>query len=192
MNRRNLNQLLLAAAALAAVAALAASNPAAAGAMTGASAEGAARTKCTMTFNLKEWSVFYKVANGKGTITCDNGQVAHVRLEARGGGLSAGKGEIRDGKGTFSDVSDIKELFGSYAAAEASAGAVKNATASVVTKGEVTLGLSGTGTGWELGISFGKLTITRRVGSTGGGYPDTGAPGTGAPGAPPPPGGTGR
>ena len=78
------------------------------------------------------------------------------------GGLSAGKGEIRDGKGTFSEVSDIKELFGTYAAAEASAGVVKNAAASVVTKGEVTLGLEGKGTGWELGIAFGKVTITRK------------------------------
>jgi hypothetical protein len=124
-------------------------------------------TKCTLTFNLKEWSVLYKKAEGKGTITCDNGEVAHVRLEAHGGGLTAGKGEIRDGRGTFSDVADIKELFGAYAAADASAGVVKNATASVVTKGEVTLGLTGTGTGWEVGISFGKLTITQRVGYTG-------------------------
>jgi hypothetical protein len=119
----------------------------------------AAATKCTMRYKLKEWSVFYKKADGKGRITCDNGQTAEVKLEARGGGLSAGKGEIRDGKGTFSDVSDISELFGEYAHAEASAGAVKNAEASVVTKGEVTLGLEGKGTGWELGIAFGKFRI---------------------------------
>jgi hypothetical protein len=125
-------------------------------------APAASATKCTMSFALKEWSAFYKKADGAGTITCDNGQTADVRLTARGGGLSAGKGEIRDGKGTFSEVSDIKELFGTYAAAEASAGVVKNASASVVTKGEVTLGLEGKGTGWELGVSFGKFTITRR------------------------------
>jgi len=121
-----------------------------------------ATTKCTMSFTLKEWSAFYKKADGLGTITCDNGQTADVRLTARGGGLSAGKGEIRDGKGTFSEVSDIKELFGGYVAAEASAGAVKSASASVVTKGEVTLGLEGKGTGWEVGVSFGKFIITRR------------------------------
>ena len=121
-----------------------------------------ATTKCTMRYTLKEWSAFYKKADGGGTISCDNGQVANVRITARGGGLSAGKGEIRDGKGTFSEVADIKELFGTYAAAEASAGAVKNAAASVVTKGEITLGLEGKGTGWELGIAFGKFTITRK------------------------------
>jgi len=128
----------------------------------GAPAASAATTKCTMKFTLKEWSAFYKRADGKGTITCDNGQTAAVKLEARGGGLTAGKGEIRDGKGTFSEVSGIEELFGSYAAADASAGAVKNAAATVVTKGEVTLGLEGKGTGWELGVSFGKFTISRR------------------------------
>ena len=120
----------------------------------------AATTKCTMKFALKEWSAFYKKADGAGTITCDNGQTATVRLTARGGGLTAGKGEIRDGKGTFSEVSDIGELFGTYVAAEASAGVVKNASASVVTKGEITLGLEGKGTGWELGVSFGKFIIT--------------------------------
>ncbi len=121
-----------------------------------------ATTKCTMKYTLKSWSAFYKRADGAGTIACDNGQTAEVRLTARGGGLSAGKGEIRDGKGTFSDVADIKELFGTYAAAEATAGAVKNAAASVVTKGEVTLGLEGKGTGWELGVAFGKFIITRK------------------------------
>jgi len=121
-----------------------------------------ATTKCTMKYNLKEWSAFYKKADGAGVISCDNGQSADVRITARGGGLSAGKGEIRDGKGTFSDVADMKELFGTYVAADASAGAVKNAAAAVVTKGEVTLGLEGKGTGWEVGISFGKFTITRK------------------------------
>lgn len=125
-------------------------------------APAASATKCTMSFALKEWSAFYKKADGAGTISCDNGQTADVRLTARGGGLSAGKGEIRDGKGTFSEVADIRELFGAYVAAEASAGAVKSASASVVTKGEVTLGLEGKGTGWELGVSFGKFIITRR------------------------------
>ena len=54
----------------------------------------------------------------------------------------------------------IDELLGSYAAAEAHAGAVKSAKAQVMTKGEVSLALSGTGRGWDLGIAFGKLTIS--------------------------------
>ncbi len=120
----------------------------------------AATTRCTMTFSLKEWSALYKKAEGRGVVSCDNGQTADVILEARGGGLSAGKGEIRDGHGKFSEVSDIHEVFGSYAQGDASAGAVRNAEATVLSKGNVTLGLDGKGTGWELGISFGKFTIT--------------------------------
>ena len=117
-------------------------------------------TKCEMTYTLREWSIFYKEAHGDGVITCDNGQRAEVHLLARGGGLTAGKAEVRDGKGKFSEVSDIRELFGKYAAAQADAGAVKSAEATVVTKGEITLGLTGKGTGWQLGIRFSKFTIS--------------------------------
>lgn len=123
-------------------------------------APASAMTKCTMRFTLKEWSAFYKKADGRGTISCDNGQEAKVLLDARGGGLSAGKGEIQDGKGTFNEVADIKELFGTYAQADAGAGAVKSAGVSGLTKGAVSLGLEGKGSGWEVGISFGKFKIT--------------------------------
>ncbi len=125
-------------------------------------ASAAPLTKCRMSFTLKEWAAIYKKADGAGVITCDNGQRADVRIEARGGGLSAGKGEIRDGHGKFSEVADIKELFGNYAQAEAGAGAVKNAEATAMTKGSVSLGLDGKGTGWELGISFGRFAIIPR------------------------------
>src|SRR5438093_2859735 len=37
---------------------------------------------CTMTFNLKGWSAFYKTAKGDGTIRCDNGQKARVTIKA--------------------------------------------------------------------------------------------------------------
>ncbi len=119
-------------------------------------------TVCEMDFNLKGWSAFYKVAKGAGTITCDNGQKADVTLEAKGGGLTAGKSEVRDGHGKFSQVADIHELYGAYATAGASAGAGKSAEAQVVTKGEVSLALTGKGTGVELGVSFGKLTISKQ------------------------------
>jgi len=122
----------------------------------------AAGTKCEMKFSLSGWSAFYKVANGQGTITCDNGQKARVKLEGRGGGLTAGKTKIRDGIGKFSEVSDISELFGTYAQAGADAGAVKSSEASALTKGEVSLALAGHGTGFNLGVSFGKFTITKR------------------------------
>ena len=120
-----------------------------------------AKVDCRMKFSMSGWSAFYKRASGKGTVTCNNGQSAHVRLEARGGGLTAGKSSIEDGAGEFSHVKNIDEIFGKYANAEASAGAVKSTGAQVMTKGEVSLALTGTGRGWDLGISFGKFTIKR-------------------------------
>ena len=119
-------------------------------------------TVCRMDYTLKGWSAFYKTSRGSGAITCDNGQTARAKISAKGGGLTAGKSEIRDGHGKFSEVADIRELFGSYASATAAAGAVKSSEAQALTKGEVSLALAGTGTGMELGVSFGKFTITRR------------------------------
>ncbi|HEY5809937.1 MAG TPA: hypothetical protein VIT67_18330 [Povalibacter sp.] len=121
----------------------------------------AAEVKCSMTFEMKGWSAFYKTASGTGHIKCTNGQAASVKLEAKGGGLTVGKSSIENGRGEFSGVASIEEIFGSYAEAEAHAGAVKSSKASVMTKGEVSLALSGTGRGWDLGIAFGKLTISR-------------------------------
>ncbi|HEX3527730.1 MAG TPA: hypothetical protein VH988_11745 [Thermoanaerobaculia bacterium] len=122
----------------------------------------AATTKCELSFTLKSWAAFYKTASGSGTITCDNGQTAKVNLNAKGGGLAAGKSKIDDGHGKFSEVADIRELFGTYVTGGASAGAGKSAEASVVTKGDISLALAGHGTGIELGIAFGKFIISRR------------------------------
>ena len=120
-----------------------------------------AKVDCTMKFSMSGWSAFYKRASGTGTVTCNNGQTANVKLEARGGGLTAGKSSIENGSGEFSNVKNIDEIFGSYANSEAHAGAVKSSGAQAMTKGEVSLALAGTGRGWDLGISFGKFTIKR-------------------------------
>jgi hypothetical protein len=122
----------------------------------------AAAVDCKLRFTMSGWSVFYKRADGTGTITCNNGQSMGVKLSARGGGLTAGKSTIRDGVGEFSGVQSINDVLGSYASAEAHAGAVKSAKGQVVTKGEVSLALSGTGEGWDLGVAFGKFTIKRQ------------------------------
>ena len=118
--------------------------------------------KCDMSFRISGWSVFYKESKGTGTIKCSNGQSMSVKLKAQGGGLTVGKSTIDDGHGEFSAVSSISELLGTYASAEAEAGAVKSAKGQVVTKGEVSLALSGTGRGWELGVSFGSFVISKR------------------------------
>jgi hypothetical protein len=117
--------------------------------------------KCHMRYSLNGWSVFYSSATGQGTVTCDNGQTAAVTLRAKGGGLTAGKVNIVDGIGTISGVTSIDQVFGTYASAEANAGAVDAAAAQVVTKGPVSIALSGTGQGMNLGFSFGKFVIER-------------------------------
>lgn len=122
----------------------------------------AAEIDCKLRFTLSGWSVFYKTAAGEGTITCDNGQRMAVRISAKGGGLSIGKSRIEDGTGEFSGVDDIRDTLGSYATAEAHAGAVKSAKAQVMTKGEVSLALAGKGKGFDLGVAFGKFTIEPR------------------------------
>ena len=125
-------------------------------------AQGAASVECEMSFSMKGWSAFYKTSSGSGTIKCSNGQSANVKLSAKGGGITVGKSSIEDGRGEFSAVHSIDEVLGTYASAEAHAGAVKSAKAQVMTKGEVSLALSGKGRGWDLGVAFGKLTITRQ------------------------------
>ena len=119
--------------------------------------------KCQMDFSLKGWSVFYKTAEGNGRVTCSNGQSADVKISFTGGGLSFGKMEILDGKGTFFEVLNIDEIFGGYIAAEAHAGASKSAQASVYTKGDISLAMTGSGRGVNIGIDFGKLEISKKT-----------------------------
>ncbi|MBA8884730.1 hypothetical protein [Dokdonella fugitiva] len=117
---------------------------------------------CEMRFSLAGWSAFYKTASGEGTVTCSDGSTLRVVIEAKGGGLTFGKSEISDGRGRFTEVYDIEDVLGAYASAGAHAGAAKAAEAQVLTKGPVSLALSGKGTGWDLGVAFGKFTIRRR------------------------------
>jgi hypothetical protein len=116
--------------------------------------------KCHMKFDLKAWSVFYKSGKGRGAIRCSNGQRAEVKIKTTGGGITFGKSRIEDGKGTFSKVYDISELFGGYAASEAHAGASNSASAQAMTKGDISLSISGTGHGVDLGVAFGKFKIS--------------------------------
>jgi len=140
-------------AALATSAVLAAATPA---------AHAAGNIDCELRFNLSGWSLFYKTAKGTGTITCDNGASIPVSISAKGGGLTVGKSTIVDGKGRFTGAYALDDLFGTYGGAEAHAGAAKSSNAQVVTKGDISLALAGTGNGWDLGVGFGNFVITRR------------------------------
>jgi hypothetical protein len=133
----------------------------AAGSLYSAHSNAAAKTDCELRFSLHGWAALYKHAEGTGVITCDNGKSFPVNIIAVGGGLTAGKYKVDDGKGKFSDVTNTNDLFGDYAQGEANAALVKGGTAQVLTKGTVSLALAGAGEGVDLGISFGKFTISR-------------------------------
>ncbi len=124
-------------------------------------APAAAETKCDLDFHLEGWSAFYKTARGGGRVTCDNGQSARIVIRTKGGGVTFGAAKIVEGVGHFSPVSEISEIFGDYASAEAHAGAGESADAQLVTKGTVSLALSGKGHGINVGFAFGKFTIAR-------------------------------
>ena len=118
--------------------------------------------KCKMAFNLSGWSFVYKQMKGEGKVTCSNGQSAEVTLASHGGGFSIGKSDILDGEGTFSEVKDISEIFGTYAKVEASGGATKGGGATVMTKGEISLAIAGSGRGWDVGVTIGGFTIKKK------------------------------
>ncbi len=119
-----------------------------------------AKVKCHLTYTLKSWSAFYKSGKGEGTVTCDNGETANVQIRAHGGGVTFGKTNITDGKGTFSKVGSLSELYGSYASSEAHGGVVKSGDVRAMTKGTVSLAIHGTGSGVDMGIAFGAFKIT--------------------------------
>lgn len=121
-----------------------------------------AAVDCELDFTMSGWSAFYKTAKGSGTIRCNNGQSMKVNIRTKGGGITFGKQRIDNGRGKFSEVNNIKDLLGTYASGGAHAGAVKSSAASVVTKGDVSLALAGTGEGVDIGIDFGKFVISRR------------------------------
>ena len=126
------------------------------------SAHAAGNIDCELRFNLSGWSIFYKTATGNGTITCDNGASIPVKISAKGGGLTVGKSTVSDGRGKFTGAYSVNDLIGTYGGAEVHAGASRSSNAQVVTKGDISLALAGTGRGWDLGVGFGKFVIERR------------------------------
>lgn len=125
-------------------------------------AHAAGNISCELQYTLEGWSVFYKTATGTGTIHCENGTTIPVKITAKGGGLTVGKSKIVDGKGRFTGAYTVEDLIGTYAAVEAHAGADKSSNAQVMTKGDISLALAGTGKGWSLGVGVGKFTLERR------------------------------
>lgn len=122
----------------------------------------AGMTTCKLSYTLKGWSFIYKEYKGTGVVTCKNGQRANVGIIARSVGLTMGKSEVDHGRGTFSDVKSVNEIFGTYVSLDSHAGATKAVEAWAMSKGEVSLALFGMGRGFDVGVSLGGFTITHR------------------------------
>ena len=117
---------------------------------------------CKITYDIKGWSIFYKQYKGTGFVSCNNGQRASVSIVSRGGGLTIGKSQINKGRGSFSSLLHINEIYGTYIALNAHAGASASVEAQVMTKGEVSLALSGNGRGVDLGVALSGFSIKPR------------------------------
>jgi hypothetical protein len=152
MSHPRIRRLLVSAAAIGGAALLALPGPAVSAEM----------TRCHLSYDLEGWSVLYKTSRGQGHITCKNGQSADVKIVTHGGGATLGRIRVVDGGGSFSAVENIAELYGSYAEATVHAGAGGAADARVMMKGNVSLSLSGTGQGINLGLAFGSFRIDPR------------------------------
>lgn len=127
--------------------------------LTATSAQAAkAPVKCHLTYSMSGWSAIYQHAEGRGKVSCDNGQRAAVTISVHGGGLTAGKFHV-SGHGDISNVYSIRDVYGSYAQAGASAGVVRSGTAQVLTKGTTSMALSGSGEGVDLGVAVDAFKI---------------------------------
>jgi len=117
-------------------------------------------TSCRIEYQVHAWSVLYKNVSGTGSVICENGERARVRIQMHGGGFTFGVSDLT-GRGRFSQSRGIDELLGTYASAEAHAGVVRSVEGRVLTKGPVSLSLGGTGRGFDLGVAFGGFSIRR-------------------------------
>lgn len=120
-----------------------------------------ADTQCTLQFTMRSWSFIYKSSKGQGTVTCNNGQHARVRLRAHGGGLTVGVNKTLAGRGTFTHTASITDVFGTYGGVDAHGGAGDSGGSRALVKGDVGLTITGTGKGVNAGIDVGSFTITR-------------------------------
>lgn len=115
---------------------------------------------CKMSYRLKGWSFAYKQYDGSGEVSCNNGQRAQVILESKSLGFSIGASEI-EGTGQFTALKNIDEIYGTFVSLEGHAGVTKSAAGQVLTRGVISLALSGEGRGIDIGVTLGGLKISR-------------------------------
>jgi hypothetical protein len=127
-----------------------------------AQAAGNKSLDCKLAYQLNEWSLVYKHATGTGTVSCDDGQTLPVTISAKALGLTAGKWQIDNGKGRFTNVHGIREVLGKYAQAGANIGLGKSGATQVLTKGKVSLALAGSGEGVNIGVDVGEVVLAAK------------------------------
>ena len=116
---------------------------------------------CDLTFTAKSWSAIYERVEGAGTVTCKDGSTMPVTISAKGLGITAGKWKINDGKGRFSHIDKINDVLGDYLSVSGNIGAGKSGTAQALTKGKVSLVLTGKGDGFDIGVAINDLKIMK-------------------------------
>lgn len=118
---------------------------------------------CQLSFTTTEWSIVFASAAGTGAVTCMNGESMPVIISAKGVGLTAGKWKIEQGRGKFTHVAAIDNVLGSYYGVSANVGVAKSGSAQALTKGKVSLALTGKGEGFDIGIAVSSFTISKRT-----------------------------
>jgi len=114
---------------------------------------------CSMNYKLSGWSFVVKQYDGSGNVTCSNGQRAQVKLTSRSIGFTIGQSDI-EGIGYFSELKDISEIYGVFVALEGHIGAVRSGHGQIMTRGVVSLAISGSGRGFDIGVTLGGLNIS--------------------------------
>ena len=120
----------------------------------------AAFIHCRLQYEAEEWSAFYKSVRGTGTVSCDNGQRAQVKLRFQGGGFSVGMANL-EGHVRFSEVRELSEVLGTYVTMDGHGGFVRGGTGRILTKGSVWASDGAHGPGFNIGFTFGAMTIER-------------------------------
>jgi len=114
---------------------------------------------CTIRFQLSGWSAIFERVDGTGIVACSDGTSLPVEIQARGAGLTVGRSKVTSGTGRFADVHQISDVLGTYAEGDVHVGVMKSRAAQVLTNGKVSLGLAGTGEGYDLGVGIAAFTI---------------------------------
>lgn len=134
---------------------------AAALAVGGFATEARAEMKCRLTFSLTGWAALAQHADGTGTVFCADGASVPVLIGVMGRATTAGTYRIDNGKGRFTDVHSMEDVYGTYIHTEADAVEVESLDDDVLTNGEVSLVLAPVGGPVSLGASVDVFVISR-------------------------------